>query len=203
MDARVQPAHDEREIAMIEPMTDVAPAPIPGERTLLLVEDDKSFLQRLARAMEGRGFAVTTAETVADGLLQVEKAPPAYAVVDMRLGDGNGLDVISALKRRRPEARGIVLTGYGNIATAVNAVKLGAVDYLAKPADADDVVNALLALEGKVAVPPENPMSADRVRWEHIQRVYELCNRNVSETARRLNMHRRTLQRILAKRAPK
>ena len=180
-----------------------APAPIPGERTLLLVEDDKSFLQRLARALEGRGFLVTVAETVADGLLQVEKAPPAYAVVDMRLGDGNGLDVISALKKRRPEARGIVLTGYGNIATAVNAVKLGAVDYLAKPADADDVVNALLALEGKVPVPPENPMSADRVRWEHIQRVYELCNRNVSETARRLNMHRRTLQRILAKRAPK
>ena len=98
--------------------------------------------------MEQRGFAVTTAESVADGLLQVEKAAPAFAVVDMRLGDGNGLDVISALKRRRPDARGIVLTGYGNIATAVNAVKLGAVDYLAKPADADDVVAALLALEG-------------------------------------------------------
>jgi two-component system response regulator RegA len=190
---------------MIDAMTttEFTPAPIPGERTLLLVEDDKSFLQRLARALEGRGFIVTTAESVADGLLQVEKAPPAYAVVDMRLADGNGLDVIFALKKRRPEARSIVLTGYGNIATAVNAVKLGAVDYLAKPADADDVVNALLALEGKVAVPPENPMSADRVRWEHIQRVYELCNRNVSETARRLNMHRRTLQRILAKRAPK
>ena len=181
----------------------VTPAPIPGERTLLIVEDDKSFLTRLARALEARGFTVTTAETVADGLLQVEKAPPFYAVVDMRLGDGNGLDVISALKRRRPEAHGIVLTGYGNIATAVNAVKLGAIDYLAKPADADDVVNALLAIEGRTAEPPENPMSADRVRWEHIQRVYELCNRNVSETARRLNMHRRTLQRSLAKRAPK
>ena len=153
--------------------------------------------------MEGRGFVVTTAESVADGLLQVEKAAPAFAVVDMRLGDGNGLDVISALKKRRPEAHGVVLTGYGNIATAVNAVKLGAIDYLAKPADADDVVNALLAIEGRGAEPPENPMSADRVRWEHIQRVYELCNRNVSETARRLNMHRRTLQRILAKRAPK
>ena len=188
----------------IDAITEViAPAPIPGERTLLLVEDDKSFLVRLARALEGRGFIVTTAESVAEGLLQVEKAPPAYAVVDMRLADGNGLDVVFSLKRRRPEARSIVLTGYGNIATAVNAVKLGAVDYLAKPADADDVVNALLAIEGKVAVPPENPMSADRVRWEHIQRVYELCNRNVSETARRLNMHRRTLQRILAKRAPK
>jgi two-component system response regulator RegA len=180
-----------------------APAPIPGERTLLIVEDDKSLLTRLARAMEARGFAVATAESVADGLLQVEKAPPFYAVVDMRLGDGNGLDVISALKKRRPEAHGVVLTGYGNIATAVNAVKLGAIDYLAKPADADDVVNALLAIEGRTAEPPENPMSADRVRWEHIQRVYELCNRNVSETARRLNMHRRTLQRILAQRAPK
>src|SRR5499427_4574937 len=174
-----------------------------GERTLLIVEDDKSFLQRLARAMEGRGFVVTTAESVADGLLQVEKAAPAFAVVDMRLGDGHGLDVISAMKRRRPEARAIILTGYGNIATAVNAVKLGAVDYLAKPVDADDVVAALLAFDNKKIEPPENPMSADRVRWEHIQRIYELCGRNVSETARRLNMHRRTLQRILAKRAPK
>jgi two-component system response regulator RegA len=184
-------------------MTDALSAAIPNDRSLLIVEDDKSFLQRLARAMETRGFAVTTAETVADGLQQVEKSAPAFAVVDMRLGDGTGLDVISALKRRRPDARGIVLTGYGNIATAVTAVKLGAVDYLSKPADADDVVAALLAIDGKKAEPPENPMSADRVRWEHIQRIYELCGRNVSETARRLNMHRRTLQRILAKRAPK
>ena len=173
------------------------------EKTLLIVEDDKPFLQRLASAMQTRGFAVTTAESVAEGLQQVEQAAPAFAVVDMRLGDGNGLDVISALKKRRPEAHGVVLTGYGNIATAVNAVKLGAIDYLAKPADADDVVNALLAIEGRTAEPPENPMSADRVRWEHIQRIYELCGRNVSETARRLNMHRRTLQRILAKRAPR
>jgi two-component system, response regulator RegA len=178
-------------------------AAMPGDRSLLIVEDDKSFLQRLARAMEGRGFTVTTAESVADGLTQLETASPAFAVVDMRLEDGNGLDVISALKRRRPDARAIILTGYGNIATAVNAVKLGAVDYLSKPVDADDVVAALLALEGRKAEPPENPMSADRVRWEHIQRIYELCGRNVSETARRLNMHRRTLQRILAKRAPK
>ena len=176
---------------------------MPGDRSLLIVEDDKSFLQRLARAMEGRGFAVTTAESVADGLTQLETTSPAFAVVDMRLEDGNGLEVISALKRRRPDARAIILTGYGNIATAVNAVKLGAVDYLSKPVDADDVVAALLALEGRKAEPPENPMSADRVRWEHIQRIYELCGRNVSETARRLNMHRRTLQRILAKRAPK
>jgi two-component system response regulator RegA len=184
-------------------MTDAAAAMGAGDRTLLIVEDDKLFVARLARAMEARGFKVTTAETVADGLMQVEQSPPAFAVVDMRLGDGNGLDVISALKRRRADARGIVLTGYGNIATAVNAVKLGAVDYLAKPADADDVVNALLAADGRKAEPPEHPMSADRVRWEHIQRIYELCGRNVSETARRLNMHRRTLQRILAKRAPK
>jgi len=184
-------------------MTDIATAEIHGDRSLLIVEDDKSFLQRLARAMETRGFEVTTAESVADGLLEVQKAAPAFAVVDMRLADGNGLDVISALKQRRPDARGIILTGYGNIATAVNAVKLGAVDYLSKPADADDVVAALLAHDGHKAEPPENPMSADRVRWEHIQRIYELCGRNVSETARRLNMHRRTLQRILAKRAPK
>ena len=184
-------------------MTDLQPAVVTAERSLLIVEDDKSFLQRLARAMEARGFQVTIAETVADGLHQVERMPPAYAVVDMRLADGNGLDVVSALKHRRPDARAIVLTGYGNIATAVNAVKIGAVDYLSKPADADDVVAALLAIEGRKAEPPEHPMSADRVRWEHIQRIYELCGRNVSETARRLNMHRRTLQRILAKRAPR
>ena len=191
----------------MDAINDIAAVPvteeIQGERTVLIVEDDRSFLQRLAKAMEQRGFSVTTAESVADGLLQVEKAAPAYAVVDMRLGDGNGLDVISALKRRRPEARGIILTGYGNIATAVNAVKLGAVDYLAKPVDADDVLAALLAQDNAKIEPPENPMSADRVRWEHIQRIYELCGRNVSETARRLNMHRRTLQRILAKRAPR
>jgi len=153
---------------------------IPAERSLLIVEDDHSFSQRLAKALEQRGFTVTTAESVADGLLQVEKAPPAFAVVDMRLGDGNGLDVISALKLKRPDARGIILTGYGNIATAVNAVKIGAVDYLAKPVDADDVVAALLAQDNAKIEPPENPMSADRVRWEHIQRIYEMCGRNVS-----------------------
>jgi two-component system response regulator RegA len=173
------------------------------DRTLLIVDDDKPFLERLARAMESRGFTVSACGSVAEGLQAIAGSPPAFAVVDMRLGDGNGLDVIMALKQRRPEARAIILTGYGNIATAVNAVKLGAVDYLSKPADADDVVAALLALEGRKADPPEHPMSADRVRWEHIQRIYELCGRNVSETARRLNMHRRTLQRILAKRAPR
>ena len=184
-------------------MGDVAAMANLAERSLLIVDDDKSFVQRLARAMEGRGFEVMIAEAVAEGLQHVAKSAPAFAVVDMRLADGSGLDVISALKERRPDARAIVLTGYGNIATAVNAIKIGAVDYLAKPADADDVVAALLALDGKKAEPPEHPMSADRVRWEHIQRVYELCGHNVSETARRLNMHRRTLQRILAKRSPR
>ena len=174
-----------------------------ADRSLLIVEDDKAFLERLARAMETRGFAVRTSDNVADAMAQISHAPPAFAVVDLRLGDGNGLDVVSALKRQRPDSRAIVLTGYGNIATAVTAVKLGAVDYLAKPADADDVVNALLATGSGKIEPPQNPMSADRVRWEHIQRIYEMCNRNVSETARRLNMHRRTLQRILAKRAPR
>ena len=173
-------------------------------KTLLLVDDDRPFLRTLARVMEKKGFAeVRTAETVAAALEEVQTNPPDYAVVDMRLEDGNGLDVIEALARTRPEARGIVLTGYGNIATAVTAVKLGAIDYLAKPADADAIFKALVAEPGTKAALPENPMSADRVRWEHIQRVYELCGRNVSETARRLNMHRRTLQRILAKRAPR
>lgn len=184
-------------------MNETTPPEVGEDRSVLIVDDDRSFLQRLARAMEARGFQVATAETVADGLARVEAAAPAFAVVDMRLGDGTGLDVISALKKNRPGARAIVLTGYGNIATAVTAVKIGAVDYLAKPADADDVVAALLASGDHKPTPPENPMSADRVRWEHIQRVYELCGRNVSETARRLSMHRRTLQRILAKRAPR
>ena len=184
-------------------MADSAPASPQGSMTLLLVDDDKPFLQRLARAMETRGYVVDTAESVAEGLRKVEASPPAYAVGDLRLEDGNGLDVLELVRRKRPDSRMVVLTGYGNIATAVTAVKLGAVDYLAKPADADDVYNALVASTTAKAPPPENPMSADRVRWEHIQRVYELCNRNVSETARRLNMHRRTLQRILAKRAPK
>jgi len=182
---------------------DAGMAELPHDRSLLIVEDDKPFLGRLTRAMEARGFAVTAVETVADGLAAVEAAPPAFAIIDMRLGDGNGIDVISQLKARRPDSRGIILTGYGNIATAVTAVKLGAFDYLAKPADADEIYHALMATQIEKPDALDNPMSADRVRWEHIQRVYESCDRNVSETARRLNMHRRTLQRILAKRAPR
>ncbi len=171
--------------------------------SLLIVDDDKPFLTRLARAMEGRGFEVDTAETVEEAVGKARERPPAYAVVDMRLGDGNGLDVVKAIGEKRSDCRAIILTGYGNIATAVTAVKLGAIDYLSKPADADDIYAALTRTGGGRVAPPENPMSADRVRWEHIQRVYEMCDRNVSETARRLNMHRRTLQRILAKRAPR
>jgi two-component system response regulator RegA len=176
---------------------------LPEDRSLLILDDDKPFLHRLARAMESRGFEVTQCESVAEGLAALETAPPAFAIIDMRLGDGNGLDVIQKLKETRPDARGIILTGYGNIATAVTAVKLGAFDYLAKPADADEIYHALMATQIDKPDAQENPMSADRVRWEHIQRVFESCDRNVSETARRLNMHRRTLQRILAKRAPR
>ena len=176
---------------------------IGADRSLLLVDDDKPFLTRLARAMEARGFDVRAADSVETGVASARAQPPAFAVVDLRLGDGNGLAIIEAIREKRPDAKIIVLTGYGNIATAVTAVKLGAVDYLAKPADADEVFAALTQKAGEKAELPENPMSADRVRWEHIQRVYEICERNVSETARRLNMHRRTLQRILAKRAPK
>lgn len=172
-------------------------------RDLLILDDDAPFRQRLARAMEKRGFQVTAAESVAEASEQVRKSPPSYAVIDMRLEDGNGLDVIELIHELKPDSRVVMLTGYGNIATAVSAVKRGAIDYLAKPADPDDVEKALLAEPGDQPIPPENPMSADRVRWEHILRVYELCNRNVSETARRLNMHRRTLQRILAKRSPR
>lgn len=178
-------------------------AELGADRSLLLVDDDVPFLTRLARAMEKRGFQTETAETVAAGKAIAQSRPPAYAVVDLRLEDGNGLDVVELLRERRPDARIVVLTGYGAIATAVAAVKMGATDYLSKPADANDITNALLAKGEALPPPPENPMSADRVRWEHIQRVYELCDRNVSETARRLNMHRRTLQRILAKRSPK
>nr|WP_319384876.1 ActR/PrrA/RegA family redox response regulator transcription factor [uncultured Roseibium sp.] len=174
-----------------------------GDMSLLIVDDDKPFQQRLARAMEKRGFATETADGVQDAAAKILSIAPAYAIVDMRLEDGNGLDVIEKIRQKRPDARAIILTGYGNIATAVTAVKLGAIDYLAKPADPDDIVAALARKPEDKAQPPENPMSADRVRWEHIQRVYELCDRNVSETARRLNMHRRTLQRILAKRAPR
>ena len=173
------------------------------DKTLLVVDDDAPLRTRLGRALESRGFATKLAGSVSEAIDLIRSEPPAFAVLDMRLDDGNGLSVVEEIRNRRPDARVVMLTGYGNIATAVAAVKAGAVDYLSKPADADDVIKALLAQGDEPPAPPENPMSADRVRWEHIQRVYELCGHNVSETARRLNMHRRTLQRILAKRAPR
>lgn len=183
-------------------VADEAIAALP-DKTLMVMDDDAPLRTRLGRALEARGFVVTLVGSIAEAMDSIRASPPAFAVLDMRLEDGNGLKVVEALRELRPDSRAVMLTGYGAIATAVAAVKAGAADYLSKPADADDVVKALLALKDETPAPPENPMSADRVRWEHIQRVYELCNHNVSETARRLNMHRRTLQRILAKRAPK
>ena len=173
------------------------------DKSLLLVDDDNPFRERLARAMEKKGFKVIQAEGVKSGVQKVIQNKPAFAVIDLRLNDGNGLEVVKEIEKTKKESRVIMLTGYGNISTAVSAIKTGAIDYLAKPADADDVEKALLADPSKKAAPPENPMSADRVKWEHIHRVFELCNRNVSETARRLKMHRRTLQRILSKRSPR
>jgi two-component system response regulator RegA len=178
-------------------------APPASEQTLLLLDDDAPFRTRLARALEQRGFDVTAVESVAQANDALKTKAPAYAVLDLRLEDGSGLTVVETLHAKRPDCKVVILTGYGAIATAVAAVKAGAIDYLAKPADADDIVKALRAEPDDRPAPPENPMSADRIRWEHIQRVYELCGHNVSETARRLNMHRRTLQRILAKRAPR
>ena len=173
------------------------------DNSLLIVDDDNPFRDRLARAMEKKGFVVTQAESVKKGVESVNLIKPAFAVIDLRLTDGNGLEVVKEIQNLNINSRIIMLTGYGNISTAVAAIKEGAIDYLAKPADAEDVEKALLADPKAKAQPPENPMSADRVKWEHIHRVFELCNRNVSETARRLKMHRRTLQRILSKRSPK
>ena len=173
------------------------------DKTLLIVDDDNPLRDRLARAMEKKGFKVAQAENVKTGINQARNTPPAFAVVDLRLGDGSGLTVVKEIRKLKKNSRIVMLTGYGNIPTAVAAVKAGAIDYIPKPADADDVENALLASPESKAIPPENPMSADRVKWEHINRVFELCNRNVSETARRLKMHRRTLQRILSKRSPR
>ena len=174
-----------------------------NDKSLLIVDDDNPFRERLARAMEKKGFEVSQAESVKKGIETVKTKKPTFAVVDLRLNDGNGLEVVKVIQNSNSNSRIIMLTGYGNISTAVAAIKQGAIDYLAKPADADDVEKALLADPNRKAEPPENPMSADRVKWEHIHRVFELCNRNVSETARRLKMHRRTLQRILSKRSPK
>jgi len=174
-----------------------------ADKTLLIVDDDNPLRDRLARAMEKKGFKVAQAESVKQGIIQAKNSPPAFAVIDLRLTDGSGLEIVKEIQKLKKNSRVIMLTGYGNIPTTVAAIKAGAIDYIPKPADADDVEKALLASTDSQAKPPENPMSADRVKWEHIHRVFELCNRNVSETARRLKMHRRTLQRILSKRSPK
>ncbi len=173
------------------------------DKSLLIVDDDNPFRERLARAMEKKGFIVSQAEGVKKGIEIAKLKKPSFAVIDLRLNDGNGLEVVKQIQNSNSGSKIIMLTGYGNIPTAVAAIKEGAIDYLSKPADADDVEKALLADPSSKAQPPENPMSADRVKWEHIHRVFELCNRNVSETARRLKMHRRTLQRILSKRSPR
>lgn len=171
---------------------------------LIIIDDDEVLCTRLAKAMEKRGYEVRTSFSVADGIKIAATFEPEFAVVDLRLADGNGLEVVDKLRETVEDCRIIMMTAYGNIATAVAAVKAGAIDYLAKPADADMIEKALLQTgEESFPEPPIDPMSADRVKWEHILRVYEMCGRNVSETARRLRMHRRTLQRILAKHAPK
>ena len=172
-------------------------------KSLLVVDDDVAFRRSLSRALERRGYAVESAESLAEARRIAPGFKPDGAVVDMKLEDGNGRDRGPSLRDVRDDMRIVILTSYGNIATAVAAVKAGAVDYLSKPADAD-MVEAALRTDGEAKpTPPESPMSADRVRWEHIQRIFEQCDRNVSETARRLRMHRRTLQRILSKHAPR
>lgn len=185
-----------------QPDLDDDDQPAPGH--LLIVDDDAPLRQRLARAMEKKGFQVAMAESVKQAEEEARKQRPDFAVVDLRLTDGYGLTVVEKLKEINPAMRIVIHTAYGNIAAAVRGMKLGAVDFLAKPSDADAIELALLTdAQTDLPPPPENPMSAERVRWEHIARVFEQCDRNVSETARRLNMHRRTLQRILAKHAPR
>ena len=184
-------------------MSPPSPAQEENKGYLLVVDDDAPLRIRLVRAMERKGFKVEGAESVADALTRIQSDVPDFAVVDLRLGDGYGLQVVDEFLKVNPDMRIVIVTAYGNIASAVKGVKMGAVDYLSKPVDADAIEAALLGLSGDaLPPPPEDPMSADRVKWEHILRVFEQCDRNVSETARRLKMHRRTLQRILNKHAP-
>ena len=170
---------------------------------LLILDDDEILLRRLSKSMESFGFEVTAVSSIEEAEEIIEKIIFDTAVLDLKLADGSGLSILKKLSSSNPNCRAIMLTGFGNIATAVAAMKVGAIDYLPKPASAEQIKNALVDYEKPLPPPPDDPMSADRVRWEHIQRVFEQCNRNVSETARRLKMHRRTLQRILAKHAPR
>ena len=170
---------------------------------LLILDDDEILLRRLSKSMESFGFEVTAVSSIEEAEEIIEKIIFDTAVLDLKLADGSGLSILKKLSSSNPNCRAIMLTGFGNIATAVAAMKVGAIDYLPKPASAEQIKNALVDYDKPLPPPPDDPMSADRVRWEHIQRVFEQCNRNVSETARRLKMHRRTLQRILAKHAPR
>ncbi len=172
-------------------------------KKLLIVDDDLPFRERLSRSMEKKGFDVEISPGFKRSIQMVSDIKFDFAVVDMRLEDGSGLELIKEIQKISPETKSLLLTGYGNIATAVAAIKSGAIDYLPKPAEIDQIYDALTNSKEILPPPPENPMTADRIRWEHIQRVFIQCNRNVSETARRLRMHRRTLQRILNKHAPR
>lgn len=166
-------------------------------QNLLIVEDDAVFRDRLALAMERRGFEVQVAADVVQARKAMATVAPDYAIVDLRLQDGSGLDVISELEATHPKARALVLTGYGNIPTAVSAARLGAVDYVAKPATADEIIDALMAPRDAHAPAPENTIPPEQARLEHIENVYQKAGGNVSKTARMLGMHRRTLQRVL------
>jgi two-component system response regulator RegA len=172
-------------------------------RPLLLVDDDTTFVQVLARALSSRGFRVITAYTLTEALVLARQHQPRYCVLDLKLGEENGLRLIPELHTLLPDIRILLLTGYASIATAVEAIKRGAHDYLAKPVDADAVVRALLDGDGddgeEPVDAPEQPLALRRLEWEHIQRVLTECDGNISETARRLGMHRRTLQRKLNK----
>ena len=170
---------------------------------LIIIDDDLPFRNRLTQSMKNKGFNVESFGNAKSSIDRLNEKKFDYAIVDMRLEDGSGLEIIKLIKKVNPNTRSLLLTGYGNIATAVAAIKSGAIDYLPKPAEIDQIYNALISSQDILPPPPDNPMTADRVRWEHIQRVFIQCKRNVSETARRLRMHRRTLQRILNKHAPK
>jgi len=172
-------------------------------KELIIIDDDFPFRQRLSRSLEKKGFNVESFSNFSETIERIKNKNFDYAIVDMRLDDGSGLELIKLIKEINPNTKSLLLTGYGNIATAVAAIKSGAIDYLPKPAEIDQIYDALTSSKEILPPPPKNPMTADRIRWEHIQRVFIQCSRNVSETARRLRMHRRTLQRILNKHAPR
>jgi two-component system, response regulator RegA len=168
--------------------------------SLMLVDDDTTFCSVLSRALEKRGFAVTVAHSVEDALPLAQHSPPEYAVVDLKMGGASGLTLVRTLHELDPATCIVVLTGYASIATAVEAIKLGATQYLSKPANADEIVAAFGHLPSDTLPLNAQPASVGRLEWEHIQRVLRENQGNISATARALNMHRRTLQRKLAKR---